>query len=124
MRRKYYLNLVPTEDIIATTKSDQIAKSSGIVPDINETSSGSGWSLVDKILGTTEKVVDIYTYVKTGEKPDSAQSVVSPSGTKISVGRVEKEKDWTGLTKPWGTVIVASTVLLVGIAIYKMSKKK
>ena len=90
-----------------------------IVPNINEEEK-KGWRLVDKILGTSEKVLDIYTYAKTGEK--QYPSSLYGTGTNVYMGRIEKEKDWTGLTKPWGTVIVLSVVTVVGVAIYKMTK--
>ena len=118
-----YRNFVPTSDIIQAPVIPKIT-STGIVPDINEAEEKKGWSFIDRLLGTTEKAVDIYTYVKTGVKPVEYPSTLEQSGSKVTLGRVEKEKDWTGLTKPWGTVIVISVVSVVGFAIYKMSKKK
>jgi len=118
-----YRNFVPTSSIVQSATPDKIP-SPGIVPAINEAEEKKAWSFIGKLLGTTEKVVDIYTYIKTGEKPVTYPSTLEQSGAKISLGRVEKEKDWTGLTKPWGTVVVISVVSIVGFAIYKMSKKK
>lgn len=118
-----YRNFVPTTSIIPKIEQDKISPT-GIVPPINEQEESKGWNVIDKILGTTEKVVDIYTYIKTGEKPVDYPSTMEQSGTGVTLGRAEREKDWTGLTKPWGTVIVISTLAVVGFAIYKMSKKK
>ena len=88
-----------------------------IVPDINADAQleGKTWSVLDRILGYAQSGTDIYTQIKTGEKP-------IPYGPDNQIGRVDPGRDWTGMRKPWGTVIVISVVSVVGFAIYKMSK--
>lgn len=95
-----------------------------IIPDISEDSQedGRGWLFIDKILGITERGADIFTYLKTGEKPANYGDL--DEKVEVDVGRDDVEKDWTGMRKPWGTILVLSITALVGFGIYKMAKKK
>ena len=108
---KKYRNFIPPVTLPIT-----IAQNSGIVPDVNADAQEDGkvWDFFDKILGFTQRCTDIYTQIKTGEKPIPYGPDYQP--------HVDPEKDWTGMRKPWGTIIVIGVVSVVGVAIFKMSK--
>ena len=105
----YHGDIIKDPEVISISRT-------GIVPDINAEADikarqeGRAWTFIDRLLGTTEQAADIYTYIKTGEKPPE-YTTLDGYGNKVEFGRLEKPKDWTGLTRPWGTVIVLSVYL-------------
>jgi hypothetical protein len=73
-----------------------------------------GWNIADKIFGYIDTTVNIYNKYRTGYvEPDQ----VTPAEKRVA------QTGAFGLPKPWGAVIITTSLLVLGLVIYKSVKK-
>ncbi len=114
-----YRNYIPPYQAPTLTPIKFPTNLQPINTDINEDAQPDGktWGVIDKIFGYGQGAADIWTQIKTGEKPYQ----YGYDNPNLQWG--ESEKGLFGIRRPWGGVLVLSVLGITGIAIYKMSKK-
>jgi hypothetical protein len=70
---------------------------------------GKAWSIIDNILGVTDKVIDIRNEIK------------NPGGTGGTP--VVEEKKFLGMPMALGITVTVIGTLVIGVVIYKLVKK-